>query len=134
MLISMRFLRFNPSAVGHMRHYRHYIVAFAAALILALAPGIARAACSSPTGSEGQLMYNNDYHTPQYCDGTVWRRIGLGLPGAADTTSNVALHYRFNETTGATSAADYSGNANTGTRMTTDALPAATQARAALSA
>jgi 6-phosphogluconolactonase (cycloisomerase 2 family) len=32
--------------------------------------------CSSPTGKEGTLVYNIDYHVLQYCDGRQWRSIG----------------------------------------------------------
>jgi len=41
-----------------------------AALFLAAVP--ARAACTNPAGSEKDIMYNNDYHTYQFCNGTSW--------------------------------------------------------------
>ncbi|MFH1159200.1 MAG: hypothetical protein V1721_10040 [Pseudomonadota bacterium] len=43
----------------------------------------AYAACSSPVGSDGDMMYNADYHVPQYCDGTNWRAIGTSGSGGA---------------------------------------------------
>ena len=44
--------------------------------------------CSSPTGSPGNITYNNDYHTFQYCNGANWVKFGGGssfpLPGSSD--------------------------------------------------
>lgn len=34
------------------------------------------AACTSPTGSEGQIMYNSTSHTLQFCNGTAWLATG----------------------------------------------------------
>jgi hypothetical protein len=44
---------------------------------LLLAPVAARAACSSPAGVPGQIVYNTDYHVPQYCNGTEWIAFGV---------------------------------------------------------
>lgn len=40
------------------------------ALWLIAAP--AYAVCSGPSGTEGEIMYNADYKTMQFCDGTNW--------------------------------------------------------------
>ena len=40
------------------------------ALLLAAVP--ARAACELPAGNEKDIIYNNDYHTYEYCDGLNW--------------------------------------------------------------
>jgi hypothetical protein len=38
----------------------------------------ASASCSGPTGNEADLMYNKDYHTMQFCNGTNWVSMGGG--------------------------------------------------------
>ena len=53
-----------------------------AALLLVLAPGAAWAACSSPSGLEGEMLYNHDFLTMQYCNGTVW----VSIPPTHDPT------------------------------------------------
>lgn len=47
---------------------------FARALfvVLAFTSGVAHAACASPSGVEGEVLYNTDYATMQFCDGTNW--------------------------------------------------------------
>ena len=47
-----------------------YIVIAAVAILLF--PISARAGCSNPTNSENKLVYNSDYHTYQFCNGTNW--------------------------------------------------------------
>ena len=42
------------------------------ATLVALAAGTASAACTLPTGVEGETLYNTDYATMQFCDGTNW--------------------------------------------------------------
>ena len=41
-------------------------------LLACLAAGPAHAACTNPAGSERALMYNGDYRTYQFCNGTRW--------------------------------------------------------------
>jgi hypothetical protein len=60
-------------------------------LILCLifgATSSALAACSSPTGSAGTLLYNADNHVPQYCDNTNWKAMGSIWTGAGTTCSS----------------------------------------------
>ena len=40
------------------------------------AAGPVYAACTSPAGVEQQIIYNGDYHTYQYCNGTNWVKAG----------------------------------------------------------
>jgi hypothetical protein len=47
--------------------------------LAALASSPAFAACSSPTGTEGETVYNADYHVMQFCNDTVW----ISMAGAA---------------------------------------------------
>lgn len=44
----------------------------ALALLLLFAPTLTNAACTSPGGAEGEVLYNADYATMQFCDGTSW--------------------------------------------------------------
>lgn len=54
-----------------------------ATLILCCLPsGPAAADCKNPAGSEGEIIYNGDYHLPQVCTGTVWVALGVLNPGA----------------------------------------------------
>jgi hypothetical protein len=76
-------------------------------LFLALAPSAAFAACASPTGTAGQIIYNADHAMPQYCDGTNW----IGFGGASGGSSPVA-YWKLDETSGTTvadSAGGYTG-------------------------
>lgn len=84
----------------------------------------ARAAnCSLPSGSapEGAVLYNTDHHVMQYCNGTNWMRMGP-VPGAGGTgcaapsgpTSGLVGWWKLDDGSGST-AADSSGNGNTGT-------------------
>lgn len=41
-------------------------------LVFSFIPSIAQAACSSPAGEAGEQIYNADYKTMQFCDGTNW--------------------------------------------------------------
>jgi len=39
------------------------------------------AGCSNPTGNEKDIIYNNDYHTYEFCDGTRWFSMGKPIAG-----------------------------------------------------
>ena len=49
---------------------------------------IAHAACTNPTGVEGEIIYNNTHNVPQYCDSTNWIAMTSGMvdyiPNAVD--------------------------------------------------
>ena len=71
-----------------------FIRVIIAALALLLFPISARAGCSNPTDSEKKLMYNTDYHTYQFCNGTSW--VTAGQAGAdpqtfGDTTVEASM-------------------------------------------
>ncbi len=56
-------------------------------LLLCLFAAPAYAACSNPSGNEGAMIYNADYHTVQFCNGTDWIQAGGGttaLSGLSD--------------------------------------------------
>ena len=68
-------------------------------------------ACSAPTGKEGDMMYNNDHHVMQYCDGNYWQPMGkIG----GDPSSGLTAYWKFDEASG-TNAADSSGNGHNAT-------------------
>jgi hypothetical protein len=51
----------------------------AAALLACLAAGpVYAGTCTSPAGKEGDIKYNNDFHTYQFCNGTSWIAFGPG--------------------------------------------------------
>jgi Concanavalin A-like lectin/glucanases superfamily len=96
---------------------KHRIIPFLAALLLSwFLPALAFAACSGPAGNAGDTIYNSPYHVLQYCDGATWHAMGptgAGGSGCAPSSGLVGW-WKFDETSG-TSAADSSGNGNTGT-------------------
>ena len=50
------------------------------AMMMFISPMSALADCANPAGVAGVLLYNADFNTMQYCDGTDWIRIpGAGL-------------------------------------------------------
>jgi len=51
---------------------------------MTILPHTAQAACSNPTGVEGEQIYNSDHKVMQYCDGTDWTAMRDG--GTNDTT------------------------------------------------
>lgn len=53
------------------------------AAAMAASPASLNAACTSPAGIEGEQVYNTDYATMQFCDGTDW--IGMAASGSAAT-------------------------------------------------
>ena len=58
-----------------------------AVLALVISPS-AWAACASPTGSAGEIIYNADDHIMQYCDNTDWISMGqYGAGGTSDCSS-----------------------------------------------
>jgi Concanavalin A-like lectin/glucanases superfamily len=92
---------------GTMDDVRIYNRALSAAEISALAHA----------GTEGDLMYNNDYHLYQFCGGTNWQPMGPTGAGGATSyapSGGLAGWWKFDEASG-TVAADSSGNSNTGT-------------------
>ncbi|WP_018409311.1 hypothetical protein [Methylocystis rosea] len=63
------------------------------AFMLAAAPAFA--ACTSPTGSERDLIYNRDYHTYQFCNGTNWIVAGGGRGDVLGTPTAAGEHARL---------------------------------------
>lgn len=82
-----------------------------ACVVLTLFALPARAACTSPAGNEGQMMYNADYHVMQYCNGTNWKAVGKL---SSDINANRWADWKFDDGSG-TTATDSSGNGRNGT-------------------
>ena len=76
----------------------------------------AQAACSSPAGVEGEIIYNETHYVPQYCDNTNWVAMIGGDPSSGTAIGNLVGWWRLDETSG-TTAADSSGNGNDGTMI-----------------
>lgn len=58
-----------------------------AVLLLTSAP--AQANCSNPTDTEGKFIYNGDYHTYQFCNGTNWVSMAGGGGGGSGSAPNI---------------------------------------------
>jgi opacity protein-like surface antigen len=59
-------------------------------VVACLAAGPAYAACTDPAGVEGDLMYNSDYHTYQFCNGALWLGMGQASGGGGGGCSSPA--------------------------------------------
>ena len=55
------------------------------ALLLTLATVAAHAACTSPTGQAGSVIFSTTTKTMQYCNDTNWVNVGLSVPAATQT-------------------------------------------------
>jgi hypothetical protein len=65
--------------------------------------------CTSPSGNEGDMMYNGVSRLTQYCDGATWRAMGGNIP-----ITGLVGWWNFDEGSGMV-ANDSTGNGNTGT-------------------
>lgn len=109
------------------------------ALVLALAfffllPPAAFAACSSPTGVAGEVIYNQDAHVHQYCNDTSWIAMAAGAgdggAGATPTTSGLIGHWMLDDgsgTTAADSAGSHNGTLTNGPTWTTGKMSGAVE-------
>ncbi len=75
-------------------------------------PSIAHAACSNPAGVAGDIMFNDDTNTMQYCNDVTWTPMGAynKIKGPAD---GLVGYWKLDETSG-TVIKDYAGS-NDGT-------------------
>lgn len=65
------------------RLFTYAVMVVAFGFVLFSGPVYAQS-CASPTGAAGDILYNNDYHVMQYCNGTMWKSIGVS-PSPAGT-------------------------------------------------
>lgn len=68
-----------------MRLESYFCVAFL--LFVIAIPGTGYADCTSPSGVEGDQLYNADHKDMQFCDGTQWwsmKGVAAELPSCAE--------------------------------------------------
>lgn len=61
------------------------------ALMIGLSSGNAHAACSNPTGNAGDNIYNTDFATMQFCNGTAWVAMSGGATAGSITANSFCL-------------------------------------------
>jgi len=66
---------------------RIVLTIFLAFFLAPLMPAPTFAACGSPAGNAGDLMYNQSSHVMQFCDSALWRQIGATGAGQVITTN-----------------------------------------------
>jgi hypothetical protein len=66
-----------------LRHTKLRALAALTILLACLAAGRVHANCTLPTANEADIVYNKDYHTYQYCNGTSWVAYGGGIGSGA---------------------------------------------------
>jgi len=86
-------------------------------------PSSAYAACTSPAGNAGALLYNSAYHVYQFCNGTTWNALGP-TPGAGPSNSNTVFvtSTTYNGTMGAGGTGVAGANADCAARATAAGL------------
>lgn len=62
------------------------IILLSLSFVLSFLPSIAYAACSNPTGVEGEIVYNFDHNVMQFCNGTNW----VSMAVSNDTITNLS--------------------------------------------
>ncbi len=67
-------------------------LALAGACIVLTAASAHAGTCSNPTGPEGQMIYNKDYKTMQFCNGTDWVAMG-GVWNVPWEINGTSVHY-----------------------------------------
>ena len=87
-----------------MKRRPAFLFTFFAAYIFILS---AAHACTNPTGSAGDTIYNKDFSVMQYCDTTNWIAMN-------NVDNGLVAHSRLDETSGIT-ATDSSKNSSNGT-------------------
>ena len=69
--------------IWRSRFFRFAVTtAFCLAAVLAQTPVLA--ACSNPSGIAGEMVYNGDYASMVFCNGTAW--VGMAAPGSVAET------------------------------------------------
>ena len=103
---SLRAQRSNPHGVGSYEpNVTHRMDCFVATLLamtvfLLFFANPVFAACSSPSGTAGQIYYNNTDSVLQYCDDTNWVSMGAGpgTGGGCSSPSGTAGQIYYNTT------------------------------------
>lgn len=74
-----------------MKFGHRFLLAFAVALALFAPASQALAACASPVGAEGEIIYNDAYNVAQFCNGTDWVSMSGGASAGAESDPQVGL-------------------------------------------
>lgn len=77
--------RTSPTFCNQLKRTLRFIASLAGVLIVcsALAPA-AYAACASPVGAAGEIIYNTDHNTVQFCDGSNWMSMSGTVASESD--------------------------------------------------
>lgn len=59
-----------------------------AALLLLTFPALTHAACTTPTGESGKVLYNTGQKVLTYCAGSTWKNLGMPNPGGGTSCSS----------------------------------------------
>lgn len=94
-----------------IKAFKHTVKNLAFALITLAFHSPAFAACSNPTGSASDMMYNLAAHVPQYCNNTNWIAMGPAYYVANGITFNGSTNLaRTGATLGGTDGKTFTGN------------------------
>ncbi|MGZ9108869.1 MAG: LamG-like jellyroll fold domain-containing protein [Micavibrio sp.] len=77
----------------------------------------AEANCANPAGTPGSIVYTSQHNVLEYCNGARWSAVGKAP--TVIVSSGLVGYWKFDEISG-TTAADSSGNGNTGTLTNMD--------------
>lgn len=81
---------FRSIRFSQLSHVASVLALLLAAASLA-APTVALAACASPAGSEGEIIYNDDFNVAQFCNGTSWVSMSGGASAGAESDPQVGM-------------------------------------------
>ena len=74
--------------IDDVRVYNRALSASEIATLYLIGGGSGGGGCSNPTGTEGQIIYNGDYHAYQFCNGINWIGLGRSSGGGGGGCSN----------------------------------------------
>lgn len=78
------------SRIDGLKRIKYALCCVALGMVFVMASShVAKAACSSPSGSGGEILYNSDSNVPQYCDGTDWVAMTGGNPQTPTGCPNI---------------------------------------------
>ena len=70
---------------------RSFVLVAIASLTLVAHSSTALAACASPVGNEGEMIYNDDFNVAQFCNGTSWVSMSGGASAGAESDPQVGM-------------------------------------------
>jgi len=93
----------KPQTTKHLAKGRSAAWLVSALLVL-VAPAAADAACSGPSGTAGDQIYNSTYNVMQYCNGTAWINMGGVASSVTAAGSSGAVQFNSSNVLGADSS------------------------------